>query len=64
MSEYRKAIVASVSAAGALAGLVVGSVTADLELGAAVAGVFVAAGPALVWWVPNAPHGGGGPAGD
>ena len=56
LAEYRKSIVALVSAVGVLVSLVVGSLTGSKDAAIAVAGVFAAAGPVLVFWFPNAPQ--------
>ena len=51
-APYSKAIAATVAAVGALVGLLIGLVTGNTEVGGAVATVFVAMSPIVVYWAP------------
>ena len=51
-TPYSKAIAATVAAVGALVGLLIGQVTGNPEVGSAVAAIFVAASPIVVYWAP------------
>ena len=51
-TPYSKAIAATVAAIGALAGLLIGLVSGNTEVGAAVATIFVAVSPIVVYWAP------------
>ena len=52
MTAYSKAIAATVAAVGALVGLLIGQVTGNPEVGSAVAAIFVAVSPIVVYWAP------------